>query len=1136
MSRVRAQSETAPASAAGVDSLVAGVLARTLRLCLLELPRIEDADGRLLLRLSAKDAALLALIAIDGPVAGERVAALLWPLAGATQAGNSLRQRLFRIKREVGRPLVATDALLRLADDIRLDTGDALGRIAHDAQAGREKLLGDLSFDDLPEFGAWLHAARAHWNEQRRDALAAAAACCESEGRIALGLVYAQRLVDDEPLAEHAQRRLMRLHYLRGDRAAAIAAFERFESQLKDELGARPSAETIELLRTIEGDAAALPARRSVVPASLLRPPRLIGRSGELAALARAWASERSFVLQGEAGIGKSRLLHEFVNGYAPLVQVQARPGDRGVPYALLARALRAVLERDLAQLQESRRRELALVLPELGGAVALAGEAQRLLLQRAVEATLAAAAAAGLKALIVDDLHFADRASLEMLQSLVAAESLGALRWGFAQRPGEASDAAAALCHGLQEAHRLEAVALLPLNEQQVGELIDSLQLGLDAGRLAPALLRHTGGNPLFVLETLKDLVLFGHAEVAERLPQPTTVGALIERRLAQLSPAALKLARAAALAGEDFSADLAAAVLDAHPLDIAEPWRELEAAQVIRDGAFAHDLVLEATQRSVPAPIAQLLHRRIAVHLDAQGATAARTARHWAEAGEWLRAGNAYVAAARAAQRASQRAHEVEAWQSACECFDRAGEPEAAFDARCDSVESQILVRGVERAREIIEVLLNDASNDRQRAAALTARSLAALMAGDHAAGLAAAREAYALAARLDSPWPKFEAARLLAVGLAQADRATEGLGVIEPFRECVERDGSLEQRGRFWADYAYVLNSARRLRETAAALGHAIDNAQLLGDLAELATLTSNLATVKVNLGRVREALAIGQRARALQAQIGATDGPEGGVIETNLGNYSGALGLYREALAHLDAATDCFKRDGQVLWIAVAANYRAQFFLDLGQVARARQALAYATPPVDFVRARGALLTARIEQALGHAGGEALQQAQQILGDDGDRYMRMHVRLDLSQQRPPEEAAEICAAVQRTAAQLEYLGIAMRARLLRIDALRRAGDVARALPELRELLPQLADVQPADMYLPQAYWIAMQTFDAGGDAGAAGAALAHGVDWIRRTALPHVPEEFHDSFLDRNPVNRSLLTTAMRRLAQ
>ncbi len=66
----------------------------------------------------------------------------------------------------------------------------------------------------------------------------------------------AQRLADNDPLAEYAQRQLMHLHYLRGDRAAAINVFERFEQRLKDELGTRPSAETIELLATIERGAA----------------------------------------------------------------------------------------------------------------------------------------------------------------------------------------------------------------------------------------------------------------------------------------------------------------------------------------------------------------------------------------------------------------------------------------------------------------------------------------------------------------------------------------------------------------------------------------------------------------------------------------------------------------------------------------------------------------------------------------------------------------------------------------------------------------------------------------------------------------------------------------------------------------
>ena len=83
---------------------------------------------------------------------------------------------------------------------------------------------------------------------------------------------------------------------------------------------------------------------------------------------------------------------------------------------------------------------------------------------------------------------------------------------------------------------------------------------------------------------------------------------------------------------------------------------------------------------------------------------------------------------------------------------------------------------------------------------------------MAADHQTGVAAV-QAGDLARRLDSLWPRFEAARLHAVGLAQGGHATEGLAVIEPFRETVERDGSVEHQGRFWSDYAYVLNNARR-----------------------------------------------------------------------------------------------------------------------------------------------------------------------------------------------------------------------------------------------------------------------------------------------------------------------------------
>lgn len=1117
------------ASAASDRRARAGAIRWRLRL--LGLPRIEPAGAGAAIRLSPKDAALLAVIALDGPIASHHVAALVWPAVERRKADTNLRQRLFRLRRDLDAPLLTGGALLRLAADVETDLAAALAQIEADEDAGRDELLGDLEFADHDELARWLALARMRWNRQRNDALAAVAARCESSGAVSRGLVYAQRLAAADPLSEHAQRRLMRLHYLRGDASAAIAAFESFEQVLKDELGARPSAETIELLKTIEGSAATLPVRRSVVPASLMRPPRLIGRGADLAALTRTWAARRVIALYGEPGIGKTRLLQEFVAGLEGVVSVRARPGDAGIAYALLARLLRAVLDRHEPALTPAQRRELAIVLPELGPVEALTGEAQRMLLRRVVDAACTAAMGRGLRALVIDDLHFADDASIDLLQSLTQADGLAAIDWAFAQRRADSGAAVAALYAALEETQRLTPTTLGPLDAAHMTELVESLTLPeVDAPALAAALLRHTGGNPMFALETLKDMLLSDVIGTPDRLPQPTSVGALVERRLTQLTAAALKLARTAALAGADFTAELAATVLEIHPLDLAEPWRELEAAQVIRDGAFAHDLIFEATRASVPEPIARLLHRRIAVYLQERQAQPAHIAPHWAGAHEWSLAGEAHAAAARLAQSASQRGHEVEHWQHAGDCFDLAGDGERSFDARCASVQAVIVVHGVARAHTLIDSLVAESRSDSQRVAALTARAMAALMGADHPAGIAAAKQAAERARALDAPWLLFEAERLHAVGLAQSGHAIEGLAVIEPFRERVESEGSVEQKGHFWADYAYVLNGARRLRDTGDALRRAIESAQALGDLSELATLTSNLATVQGNLGHVDEALVLAERALAIQVQLGTTDGPGGGVVETYVGMYCAMVGRYREALERFEAAIERFRRDGQTLWIAVASNHHAQCLLELGQFARARQSLDYDAPPVDSVRTRGATIAARIDRALGQADREARSRVLELIDRPGEFQVRMHALLDQVALLEPAPAAARCEDVVRQACELEYIGVATRARLLHAAMLHRGGRSGDAAPQLRKLLASLATVQPADMYLPEAWRIGVHVFEACGAADEATMALAEATRWIRQTALPNVPEAFRDSFLNRNAVNRALLAAA------
>jgi DNA-binding SARP family transcriptional activator len=1111
-----------PAELAVHESSAAAVF----HLRLLAVPALVRGDG-VLIALERKDAALLALLAIDGPTSRSRAAALLWPDAESRKARNSLRQRLFRLRRAAGRDIVDESAALALASGVAHDLASVRGQLAQDPTAAAGEFLGTFGYEDCAELDDWVRAARERFRAQRRDALAAAVSEEEAAGHIARALVLAERLVADEPLSEQAHRLLMRLHYRRGDRSAALAAYARCEQSLQKELAASPSVETRELAQLIErsGELPGTAVRR--IPTAIARPPMMVGRERQWRMLEDAWEQGRVAVLTADAGMGKTRLLGDFAASRSvPLIG--ARPGDERVPYALLARLLRVVLAPGNAAampIGKLLRPELARVLPELGAAPPEALSEARF--RQAVVQALAARNAAGLAGLTLDDLHFADSASLELLPALVTS----GMRLAVAVRGAEMPPALDAWRRA-ESGEALVEVALTPLTEADVRQLLDTLALeDVDAAALAGPLARHTGGNPYFVLETLGAIVSRpGTSDAA--LPTAPSVGALIERRLTQLGPAALRLARVAALAGVDFSAALAAHVLQSHPLDLTEAWNELERAHVLSGNGFAHDLVRDVAARAVPAPIGQLLHRGIAEYLETQAAPPARVAQHYAEAGLWRQAATFHLRAADAARRASRRIEEVEQRSSAISGFDRVGDAEAAFDARCANVEGLILVRGVEQAQTMIEGMLATARTDAQRAAALTARANASLMAGDHVTGVASAREALVLADGLGQPWLRFEAARLLAVGLAQQGRTDEAEALLTPFEAMVESEGSLEQRDRYWSDLSYVLNSARRLRRTADALARAIECARAQGDLAELAMLTTNLATVHGNLGHVDQAYEHALRARALQVDLGNTGGPIGGVIEAHVGLYGQSLGLYGGALQAFDRALDCFRRDGQTLWVAVCSNSLAMTLIDLGQFARARKALDYETPSVSHVVARGALLAARLARRLGSSPAADLQRAIGELARGDDYYVGALLALERAEVADGVEALDLCDAVQRAAEAREYGGIAMKARLLAAGAALRMGDPASAAARWDELEPLLATQQPVDLYPPTAAAIGREIFLARHDPDRAAACLSRGVAWIQKTALPQVPEAYRDSFLSRNPVNRTLLTAASR----
>ncbi len=1078
---------------------------------------------------------MLAILAVDGATARDAIASLLWPDVPLKTANTSLRQRVFRLRRRCGSDLVLTGPQLQLDVGVSHDVAMS-SRVDIEALPGGD-LLGSFSYADCDALGDWVRAARERWRGWRRDALAGAAARHESAGELARAIELAQRLVIDDPLAEHAQRRLMRLHYLRGDRAAAISVFEECERRLKEDLGSRPDPETIELLNTIEHASVVGVSRRAVVPASLRRPPRMIGRNLELMSLDRAWSADRVFLLLGEAGLGKTRLLQEFSTSQAQALHTQARPGDTVVPFALLARLLRAVHEavgEAALPTDASARRELARVLPELGAGVAIAGEAQRLLLQRAVETLLSQGLARGATAFLIDDLHFADAASLDMLQVLVVSERLAALRWGFAQRPGEGGPPSEALMRALEETQRLQRVPLAPLDVCQMQALIESLRLPeIDAAHWAAPLVRHTGGNPLFALETLKDMVLAGvQGDCGQPLPQPVTVGTLIERRLRQLSASALALARIAAVAGVDFSIELAEHVLRTPALALADAWSELESAQVLHGPAFAHDLVYEAALGSVPAEIARHAHAAIAAYLDPLGADPARLAAHWKAGGQPLRCARALMDAAMRAQATGRVREAFEFLCDAVSAFREGGDPSAAFDAMVEAQPAALTALGPDELRDWARRVVAAARGPQQRARGLCVQATIANQLGDTAIALAASEEALSIATGVGDPVAALRAARAVAVARLAAGDAAAALSAIEPHIDAAERIEDRSARAELLTDYALLLERTDRRDEAVALYDRATHLAREANNLIAAQVAMANAAVSCVYLGKLGEALARNERAVQLASEM-ESDSISIAIDRINRGGMLIEAGRFGEALGLLEAASLVVEEARAMSWRLMATQHLSCLWAALGQPGRALL-IASRLPEPD----------APVPQTLWHGlqlrvrrwTGESLDPHREAL------TQRLAAVPLLTRQRLPMEI-ELCRSLPPADASLRLRRLAIEARAKRqfafactadglcISALLRAGEVGMAADLSARWLGERRTVDPYDAYLPELLHAAASALSAVGDVVAAVAVIEDADCWISSAARLLLPE-MRESFLNRNPVNRELRELASR----
>ena len=300
----------------------------------------------------------------------------------------------------------------------------------------------------------------------------------------------------------------------------------------------------------------------------------LVGRDRELDQLeasldALGHGSAGCLALEGEAGIGKTRLLRELAaraeqRGHLVLAG-SAVEFEREVPFSVWVDALNAyVASQDLprhAALDDGLVAELGAVLPALRRPDALAGHAvadERYRAHRAVSTLLSALSENQALVLILDDLHWADGASVELIASLLRRWTKASVLLALGFRPGQAP----ARLSAALGASVVSRMVLEPLSEAQAGELL----AGVEPASVA-AMYRQGGGNPFYLEQLARGLSGEpggrGVPECAEGVV-PAAVAASLADELAALSATARRLLDAAAVAGEPFEPDLAAAIAE--------------------------------------------------------------------------------------------------------------------------------------------------------------------------------------------------------------------------------------------------------------------------------------------------------------------------------------------------------------------------------------------------------------------------------------------------------------------------------------------------------------------------------------------------------------------------------------------
>jgi DNA-binding SARP family transcriptional activator/lipopolysaccharide biosynthesis regulator YciM len=703
-------------------------------------PRIEVNQEQVAID-TRKALALLAFLILNGePQSRDTVAAFLWPESGQTSARAALRRTLSTLRRvldedmvDFGREVITLKPETGLWCDVtafraRLDDckshNHAEDQVCMRCQAPlteateiyRGDFLAGFSLRDSVEFDNWQFLQAEQLRRELSEVLDKLVLIHGALRDYSAALEYARRWLSLDQLNEAAHRTLINLYALNGQRSEALHQYRECVRILDQELGVAPLEETTRLYEDVKENQVTeliiykpllgiLPEQVSAPSSDLSYPGGdlsptsglipLIGRNQELEQLKRIYESmqQNGFltVLTGEAGIGKTRLAHEFLSQLqsrgTAILSAQCYAGESNLTFSplidLLRQGIKLSGERKWWQgvnphlLSEVSRLlpEFSEIIPDLPNSQLIDGPGAQSRFYEGICQTLEAMIAGPQPGvLFIDNLEWADESTLDLLayltRRLKGRPLFLLVSWG-----SEPSPATTILEQMLNDAVlqgggiRLNLSALSPDQAQELIELVVN-----NDEQLSPVLINRlveeSDGLPIFLMEYLHAIQ---RGKISKDLgeepwPVPSGLRSMLRSRLSSLSDTAAQILQAAAVIGRIFDSELLKSTSGRSEEETIQGIEELLSRNLIRgvlapdDSAlatasydFRHEQIREIVQGDISLARCQLLHRRTAEALegpgrfDLQSSQRGQIAYHYHQAGLIEKAANYYFLAGR-------------------------------------------------------------------------------------------------------------------------------------------------------------------------------------------------------------------------------------------------------------------------------------------------------------------------------------------------------------------------------------------------------------------------------------------------------------------------------------------------------